>query len=95
MLSLRQIRRRIKSVEGTKKITHAMEMVAAAKLKRLQGTLAQSSRYVGELKRILEVLAASRGGVSPPESRARQPRPYKIDHPLIKKREEITSSLFR
>ena len=31
--SLRNIKLRIKSVEGTRKITHAMEMVAAAKLR--------------------------------------------------------------
>lgn len=36
MQSMRDIRRRIKSVENTQKITRAMKMVAAAKLKRAQ-----------------------------------------------------------
>ena len=52
MQPLRQIRRRIKSVENTKKMTRAMEMVAAAKLKKLHEMLKQSDRYIGELRRI-------------------------------------------
>lgn len=56
MPSLRTIRRRIKSVENTRKMTRAMEMVAAAKLKKLQDLLRQSDRYIGELKRILGTL---------------------------------------
>ncbi|HLD56333.1 MAG TPA: ATP synthase F1 subunit gamma [Candidatus Omnitrophota bacterium] len=56
MLPLRLIRRRIKSVENTKKMTRAMEMVAASKLKKLQDLLKQSDRYIGELKRILGTL---------------------------------------
>ena len=36
MASLRDIRRRIASVHSTRKITKAMEMVAAAKLRRNQ-----------------------------------------------------------
>jgi len=71
-LSLRQIRRRIKSVENTKKITRAMEMVAAAKLKRLQGLLAESDRYGVELRRILTNLLKNRA----------------VAHPLLQKREE-------
>lgn len=71
-LSLRQIRRRIKSVENTKKITRAMEMVAAAKLKRLQGLLAESDRYGEELRRILTNLLKDRT----------------VTHPLLQKREE-------
>ncbi len=71
-LSLRQIRRRIKSVENTKKITRAMEMVAAAKLKRLQGLLAESDRYGVELRRMLTNLLKNRA----------------VTHPLLQKREE-------
>lgn len=73
MLSLRQIRRRIKSVENTKKMTHAMEMVAASKLKKLQDLLKQSDRYIGELKRILGTLV----------------REKPLAHPLLEKRQEV------
>ncbi len=77
MLSLRQIRRRIKSVENTKKMTRAMEMVAAAKLKKLQDLLKQSDRYIGELKRILGTLMSEKP----------------LAHPLLEKREEVKSVL--
>ena len=77
MLSLRQIRRRIKSVENTKKMTHAMEMVAAAKLKKLQDLLKQSDRYTGELKRILGTLVKEKP----------------LAHPLLEKRGEVKSIL--
>jgi len=42
MASLRQIRRRIKSVENTKKTTKAMEMVSAAKQRRFEEFLAKA-----------------------------------------------------
>ncbi len=72
ILSLRQIRRRIKSVENTKKMTRAMEMVAAAKLKKLQDLLKQSDFYIAELKRILGTLVKEKP----------------LAHPLLEKREE-------
>jgi F-type H+-transporting ATPase subunit gamma len=37
-------------------MTHAMEMIAAAKLKKLQDLLKQSDHYIGELRRILGTL---------------------------------------
>lgn len=77
MLSLRQIRRRIKSVENTKKMTRAMEMVAASKLKKLQDLLKQSGQYIGELKRILGTLVKEKP----------------LAHPLLEKREEVKSIL--
>ena len=43
MASLKEMRNRIKSVESTQKITKALQMVAAAKLRRAQQA-AQSAR---------------------------------------------------
>ena len=77
ILSLRQTRRRIRSVENTKKMTRAMEMVAAAKLKKLQELLKQSDRYIGELKRILGTLV----------------REKPLAHPLLEKRAEMRFTL--
>jgi len=56
--SLRQYRRRIRSVENTKKITRAMEMVAAAKLRRFQDFLESSRPYTQRLEALLEGLLA-------------------------------------
>ena len=52
--SLRQIRRRIRSVENTKKITRAMEMVAAAKLRRFQDFLESARPYTQKLEELLD-----------------------------------------
>ena len=54
--SLRQIRRRIRSVENTKKITRAMEMVAAAKLRRFQDFLESARPYTQKLEEFLNQL---------------------------------------
>ncbi|MEX0621671.1 MAG: ATP synthase F1 subunit gamma [Candidatus Woykebacteria bacterium] len=48
MASLREIKRRIGSVQNTAKITHAMELVAAAKMKRAQD-LANSGKPYSQL----------------------------------------------
>jgi F-type H+-transporting ATPase subunit gamma len=45
MASLRAIRARIKSVKGTQKITKAMKMVAAAKLRRAQDAVLRARPY--------------------------------------------------
>lgn len=57
--SLRHIKRRIKSVENTKKITKAMEMVAASKLKKYQDLLGQTRLYAARLERMLGNLISS------------------------------------
>jgi F-type H+-transporting ATPase subunit gamma len=48
-LNTRDIRRRIKSVESTKKITKAMEMVAAAKVRRAQARVLANRPYAEKL----------------------------------------------
>lgn len=53
MATLKEIRKRITSVKNTQKITKAMKMVAAAKLRRAQGTLLQARPYGVHLKEIL------------------------------------------
>jgi len=59
MPSLKDLRNRIASVKATQKITKAMQMVAAAKLRRAQ-TAAESARpYAERIERVLANLAAS------------------------------------
>lgn len=60
MSSLRDIRRQIHSVENIKKITQAMERVAAVHLKRAQKKAEQSAPYAKKLKEILDKLVAMR-----------------------------------
>src|SRR5512135_3624218 len=51
--SLRQIKRRIKSVENTGKLTRAMEMISISKLRPLQEKLPYGRDYFTAAERIL------------------------------------------
>lgn len=64
MPSLKDLRLRINSVKSTRKITSAMKMVAASKLRRAQ-TSAESARpYAARMERMLGALAGSLAGQS-------------------------------
>lgn len=58
------IRKRIKSVSSTKKITRTMEMVATAKLKTAQQRVASSGPYLDALRRLMSDIGASGVDVS-------------------------------
>ena len=53
MAGLKEIKRRLRSVNNTKKITYAMKLVSAAKLKRAQDAVTSFRRYRNELDRSL------------------------------------------
>lgn len=59
MATLRDIRQRIGAVKNTAKITSAMKMVAAAKLRRAQDAILAARPYTLKLSEILGNLAAS------------------------------------
>ena len=56
MANLKEIRDRIKSVKNTRKITEAMRLVAAAKVRRAQEQVLRSRPFSDRLSRILENL---------------------------------------
>ena len=58
MASVRQLRRRIRSVENTAKITNAMSMIAASKMRRAQDAALTSRPYSDSLQNLLSDLAA-------------------------------------
>ncbi len=66
MASLRDIKRRIKSVQNTQQITKAMEMVSAAKLRRAQSRLESARPYGAKMKEMLDNLAAAAAEVNHP-----------------------------
>lgn len=76
MPSVRQLRRRIRSVENTAKITKAMSMIAASKMRRAQEMALQSRPYAEDMRNLLADLAA-------------QPAPDDEEyiHPLLRSRE--------
>lgn len=71
LLSLRDIKRRIRSVQNTQQITRAMEMVAAAKLKRAHARVTAARPYASKMEQMLRSLSAAAAS---------------LDHPLFEKR---------
>ena len=67
MPSLKDMRNRIASVKATRKITKAMQMVAAAKLRRAQEAAQAARPYAERMDRVLANLAsrATQDGASP------------------------------
>lgn len=59
MATLRDVKKRIRSVQSTRRITKAMEMVAASKLRRAQQAVEQAKPYAKKLDEMLSHLAAS------------------------------------
>ena len=62
MASLKDLRNRIASVKSTQKITKAMQMVAAAKLRRAQEAAEAARPYAERMKGVLANLSASMAG---------------------------------
>ncbi len=62
MPSLKDLKNRIESVKSTRKITKAMQMVAAAKLRRAQDAAEASRPYTERFNAVMAGLAASVGG---------------------------------
>ena len=75
---LRALKNRIRGVENTQKITRAMEMVAASKLKRWQRLHEQALPYAQALEGILKRLLRT---------------DIPLEHPLLEKREEKETAL--
>ena len=61
MPSLKDLKNRISSVKSTRKITKAMQMVAAAKLRRAQEAAEQARPYAERFNAVMAGLAASVG----------------------------------
>ena len=62
MPSLKDLKNRIGSVKNTRKITKAMQMVAAAKLRRAQEAAEAARPYADRMNAVITGLAASVGG---------------------------------
>ena len=75
---LRALKNRIRGVESTQKITKAMEMVAASKLKRFQKLREQATPYVQALEGVLNRLLAT---------------DIPLQHPLLEARKENETAL--
>ena len=72
---LRVVRRRIRSVQSTKKITRAMELIASSRIVKAQMRVEASRPYAEQLTKAMEDVAS---------------RSSSIDHPLLEHREHAT-----
>jgi F-type H+-transporting ATPase subunit gamma len=70
----RALRRRIKSVQSTKKITRAMELIAATRVVKAQQRAAAAKPYSRQITQVIENLAA--GGTE-------------VQHPLLREAAEV------
>jgi F-type H+-transporting ATPase subunit gamma len=68
---LRVYRRRIRSVQSTKKITRAMELIAASRIAKAQAAVTASQPYAREITKVLSALASQ----------------STVDHPLVSEKE--------
>jgi F-type H+-transporting ATPase subunit gamma len=75
----RILRGRIKTVQSTKKITKAMELIAASRIVKAQGRVAAARPYAERITEVIRNLAAGGAGSS---------------HPLLAGREDIRSVAF-
>jgi F-type H+-transporting ATPase subunit gamma len=79
MPNLKDIRRRITSVEKTQQITRAMRMVAGAKLRRAQAAIESARPYAERMRTTLAEVARSQKDA---------------EHPLLAAREQVSSVEF-
>lgn len=77
MATAKEIRRRIRTVKNIQKITNAMKMVAAARLKKAQARAEAARPYAQKMKELMNSLSAST---------------TQIWHPLLERREEKNSA---
>ncbi|HUH07745.1 MAG TPA: F0F1 ATP synthase subunit gamma [Egibacteraceae bacterium] len=63
---LRTLRRRIKSVKSTQKITRAMELIAASRIARARRTVEAARPYAEQITRVIRDLAAETEVLSSP-----------------------------
>ena len=75
MATLRDIQRRIRSVQSTQKITRAMKLVAAAKLRRAQERILSARPYANKMAELLGNLVSAAEGTDD------------AAHPLLEQRE--------
>jgi F-type H+-transporting ATPase subunit gamma len=75
MTNAKEIRHQIKSIQSTQKITHAMEMVAASKMRKAQDRMRFSRPYFHRVKEVIAHLL---------QSRLEYMHPYLIERPVKK-----------
>ncbi len=74
MATLRDLRKRLKAVKNTQKITKAMKMVAASKLRRAQMAVIQARPYAVRMQEVLEHVVGRADVKGHPLLKVREPK---------------------
>ncbi len=74
MASLRDLRRRIKSIKSTQQITKAMKAVSAAKMRKAQDAVLFARPYSKRIRAVLGRVAVASSGVKHPLLAVREPK---------------------
>lgn len=74
MSKAREIRKKIMSIKNTQKVTRAMELVAASKMRKAQDRMAMSRPYASKIRKVIHHVAAGH---------------TEYPHPYLQKRENI------
>lgn len=69
---MREIKRQIKSIQNTKQITKAMEMIAASNLRKAQNAAESSRPYANKIREVIASIAASSTDVKHPMLETRE-----------------------
>ena len=71
---LREVKRRISSVQSTQKITRAMELIASARIMKAQRRVAAARPYADEMRALMASVAKNASN---------------IDHPLLRQKDSV------
>ncbi len=74
MANTKEVRKQIASIKGTQKITSAMEMVAASKMKKTQDTMLEGRPYSIKIKDLIAHIASANSEYSHPFYEKREPK---------------------
>ncbi len=74
MASTKEIRTKIASVSNTQKITSAMEMVAASKMRKVQDNMTQTRPYAENMRKVISHVASGSLEYQHPYLQQRQPK---------------------
>jgi len=74
MAGAKEIRTKIKSIQNTQKITKAMEMVAASKMRRAQERMSQARPYADKMANVMGHLAQANLEYKHPFTQDREPK---------------------
>jgi F-type H+-transporting ATPase subunit gamma len=79
MATIRELKRRITSVQSTAKITNALQLVAASKMRRAQDRALQSRPYAEKLQLVLSALAGTADQSTDPDGGG---HPFLVQRPV-------------